>query len=254
MHILPEGSAAPIPIPHPQPVRNQTVFHYTNAQGLLGIVRGHKLWASSTLALNDLSEVRYGIEVVAEAVAGRAGGASATLQQMLDRENFAGLTLQSHVLSASSDGDSLSQWVAYAGALGYAIEFDTHHNLDRADSSRPEDMSVVALPVKDSLAYGSAWWYRVTYDRAEQLQIVRAILEVLDTHGYSMDAHLFVPISLCITTFKDKAFSNEREVRFIARTSPGARDEFRPGRYGIVPYAEVVSTESEEKGFPSALS
>jgi len=248
MSIASEGGL--VPIPHPQPVRDQTVFQYTNAQGLIGIIGGHKLWASSTLALNDLSEVKYGIEVVTEAAAGRGGRASVTLQRMLEREDFAGVTRESYVVSASSDGDSISQWVAYAGALGYAIEFDTHHDLDRVDGFRPEDARVVTLPVTDSLAYGAAWWYHIVYEREEQLKIVRAILDVLDEHGFSMDTHLFVPISLCITTFKHKSFANEREVRFIARTNPQARDHFRPGRYGIIPYAEIVSTEPEEKRLP----
>ncbi|MGJ4846288.1 DUF2971 domain-containing protein [Leifsonia sp. Le1] len=242
------SSSGWVPIPHPQPLRNTRAFHYTNARGLIGIVERHRLWASSTLALNDLSEVRYGIEVVRSAVESRTGSASTNLKRMLDDEDFAPLTRGSYVVSASSHGDSLSQWVAYAGNLGYAIEVDTSQKVDRVDGIKPEEVSGSLDQLADSFTLSSGWWYPVTYDRAKQLETVRHVLDVLDEHDFAAPAQLYVPISLCITTFKDSAFENEQEVRFI--TGRGLRDKFREGRFGVVPYAEVASSDEANPRLP----
>jgi hypothetical protein len=41
-----------------------SVFHYTSAQGLLGIIPSGKVWASEASSLNDLAEVRQGWETI----------------------------------------------------------------------------------------------------------------------------------------------------------------------------------------------
>lgn len=236
-------------VPHPVPVRDQTVFHYTNAAGLIGIVQSHTLWASSVLALNDLSEMRYGIEVIAEAISGRSGQASGNLREMLEREDFAGLARDSYVISASADGDSLSQWVGYAGNLGYAIELDTGGDIERVD--KMQITSGQPIEALGGLFPGASdWWYPVMYGHDQQLTKVNEILDVLEGHGFVDPAYLYHPIGVCIATFKNRAFASEREVRFISGRSSDGRDKFRPGRYGVVPYAEVSRPKDQDKHLP----
>jgi hypothetical protein len=45
-----------------------TCWHYTNADGLLGIVNKNELWASSPRVLKDSSELRYGISILKSAL------------------------------------------------------------------------------------------------------------------------------------------------------------------------------------------
>src|SRR5216683_1419399 len=42
----------------------ETIFHYTTAAGLLGIVRSNRLWASDLLYMNDSTEVEYGRQLI----------------------------------------------------------------------------------------------------------------------------------------------------------------------------------------------
>lgn len=44
------------------------LFHYTTADGLLGILTKQNLWATDVLYLNDASEFRYADELIVEAI------------------------------------------------------------------------------------------------------------------------------------------------------------------------------------------
>lgn len=44
----------------------ETLYHYTSADGLRGILSRRVLWASSVLRMTDSSEVVYGRQVVAD--------------------------------------------------------------------------------------------------------------------------------------------------------------------------------------------
>lgn len=41
----------------------ETLYHFTDAPGLVGIVQRHALWATRAFCLNDTSEVAHGMEV-----------------------------------------------------------------------------------------------------------------------------------------------------------------------------------------------
>lgn len=46
----------------------ETLLHFTDMGGLLGIVQTNSMWATSAYALNDEQEIRYGIEQVRSAI------------------------------------------------------------------------------------------------------------------------------------------------------------------------------------------
>lgn len=74
-------------VPHLRQTESETVFHYTGGEGLLGIVSRGEIWASSYTVLNDLSEVKYGIDVVEQEVARRGSifpPSSKTISRTLD--------------------------------------------------------------------------------------------------------------------------------------------------------------------------
>jgi hypothetical protein len=62
------------------------LFHYTTAEGLLGIIQSGCLHASLAYLLNDASEVSYGCDIVLNAVAElrKTNRASALAQRILD--------------------------------------------------------------------------------------------------------------------------------------------------------------------------
>jgi hypothetical protein len=52
-------------VPVSQP---DTVYHYTSLEGFLGIVRSRSVWMTDFAYLNDRREVRYGLDLLLEAV------------------------------------------------------------------------------------------------------------------------------------------------------------------------------------------
>src|SRR6516164_4036522 len=48
--------------------RPPTLYHYTTAQGLLGIMESNRLWATNVRFLNDPSEIDYAICIIRESL------------------------------------------------------------------------------------------------------------------------------------------------------------------------------------------
>jgi hypothetical protein len=120
-HLLAEQNASTITVP---------LYHYTNNQGLRGILESGRIWFTDYRHLNDPSELMHGIDM-AHDVAGSLGrGADGRVRLFL--EDFADLlrpdnftaTLEFFIASFSRARDDLGQWRAYAdNGRGYAIGF-----------------------------------------------------------------------------------------------------------------------------------
>jgi Protein of unknown function (DUF2971) len=114
---------------------NVLVWHYTNGEGLIGIVESGTLYSTQVSCLNDSTEVRYGQTIFKKAltdVLSKYEG-NDTVKKFLTK--YLKLLeedprMPSHAPSAffiacfSSEEDNLSQWRAYCnGVNGYAIAF-----------------------------------------------------------------------------------------------------------------------------------
>jgi hypothetical protein len=101
------------------------VWHYTGTEGLQGILETSSFWASSYRTMNDPGEIEYGLDVLAEAWKFLSGDhprrSLEYITRLLDPEILSEAFDHVHLLSASRDGDSLSQWRAYAGKDGVSI-------------------------------------------------------------------------------------------------------------------------------------
>src|SRR5688500_7653985 len=102
-----------------------SVYHYTSAAGLLGIVSTGQLRASEASALNDLAEIELGWQAIEKCVS--------TAAESNGMKHVAGLIKnarrdpkhQVFVLSGTTAGDDANQWRLYADeGKGYAIELD----------------------------------------------------------------------------------------------------------------------------------
>jgi hypothetical protein len=99
------------------------LYHYTSAEGLLGIIESGVLRAGNFSYVNDASELTYGQELVNEVLVEEIGSAPTSLLRSLS------LRLQSQVLNLSeefdfylscfcSEFDLLSQWRGYGSGNG----------------------------------------------------------------------------------------------------------------------------------------
>lgn len=221
----------------------ERVYHYTDAGGLLGIVKNKGLWASNVWFMNDAREAEYGLDVIERVLISRtlAPGAESEvcrkaadlIRSVRDQNDL----LRSYIACLSKEGDQLSQWRAYGRPRGFSIGFD-RVSLRRLYPLVPQ----LNQPI-----------YRdVSYDETEQDNNIairlNTALERLPTtpsggdldqaaSAFVMDALLLVP------AFKDPAFEEEREVRLqiFHLPSSGANDLlcFRNGAMGLTPYVEV---------------
>jgi hypothetical protein len=115
----------------PVPPSNKLLWHYTNGNGLLGIVRSGTLYTTQVSCLNDSAEIKYASRLFKSALAklkeenkdpeatglfDAVGGYFET-----DDDEYAG-TLPYFVACFTELEDSVSQWQGYGcGENGYAI-------------------------------------------------------------------------------------------------------------------------------------
>ncbi|MFE5786083.1 DUF2971 domain-containing protein [Rhodococcus erythropolis] len=111
-----------------------TLYHYTDTNSLMSILRTQTLWATDAIYLNDTREIRYGIKKFkqvlnsytptndAESWAVRA--ASVQIDD-IEKSLYDGDSRRVYVTCFSEKSDSLSQWRGYGSSgSGFAIGFD----------------------------------------------------------------------------------------------------------------------------------
>jgi hypothetical protein len=198
----------------------ETIWHYTNSAGLLGILRTNTLWATDARFLNDAAEVRYGIDVVLRTIQDldlthRRNETIAFLFGLLDPDQgplrpWLRETLRPFVTCFCSADDLLSQWRAYAGHDefgGYAIGFTPPGALPAWAQTAPHPLTL----------------RRVTYEENAQRRICQGLLNPLiayldeapddPAHRDSFAAELVNGIAEVATWCKHPAFAEENEWR-----------------------------------------
>jgi hypothetical protein len=121
------------------------LYHYTSAQGLLGIIQTREIWATNVLYLNDSSELSDAAEFLTSEL-------GSTPSRAWDDDGLASMTLSSYskdasvdhfVVSFCEDGNLLSQWRGYgASGTSYAIGFLASALISaasRAENNNPGD-------------------------------------------------------------------------------------------------------------------
>jgi hypothetical protein len=95
------------------------LYHYTNLDGLLGIINNEELWFSDMYFLNDKSEYELGLNIVIEELEAKKEGFKIlkstrifidALEQAI---NFIKDRDSPYILSLTTNKDLLSQWRAY---------------------------------------------------------------------------------------------------------------------------------------------
>lgn len=104
-----------------------TFYHYTTADGLIGILRSEALWATNALYMNDTSELAYGREIVAKVLTEEAKlSGTVTSRWLLQFAELLGRVhdrSETYVACFCEDGDLLSQWRAYSAGRGFSLGF-----------------------------------------------------------------------------------------------------------------------------------
>lgn len=243
------------------------LYHYTTAEGFLGIVETGSVWATDIRFLNDTAEFTFARDaLVRELLRGtrrlRNGRVRAIVQRELD--SFASRTVPAYVVSFSERGNSLSQWRAYAPRDGVSIGFHRaalgavkdfalwkcHYTQESEVAGRntSRGLQLLALEVEQSIR----WAARLI--QAERRKKVRSAQQ----RSIAEAKHALIistPLAWAALKLKHSGFAEEQEWRLIDNRDPRAPDEarFRRGAFGITPYL-VAPLPERWRGAPLGIA
>lgn len=230
------------------PLSGGTVYHYCSASTLLAILQNKTLRFSDLSRLNDAEEQVWGYKRVFLTCLGRIEAGRGVpvdfphvspefINSLKGKWDKLALSGQPFVCCFSTDGDSLSQWRAYASdGEGFAIGFARNH--------------LRGLP-----AQALAVQYSPETQIAEMFDALKFIWSILpDPADWSDDNYLTSAAALTLimrsTAYKNPAFRDEREIRsvFRVRAQTGAGGRILQSSSG---YVEDKATEPLKVQFES---
>lgn len=250
------------------------LYHYTSADGFLGILRERELWATEYSFMNDPSELVFAAErvanrlrveldqldaqarlVVAEVV---EEVIEALEQQIRDPYSPAGFTSNPPFpVSFSNRDDHLTLWRLYAGRGGFCLGFDEDELVERLEPydkgtpRRVRDDSDFEIEQREEKIEDSRLnaqllyeYTKVEYGEEQGEELISEMVSyVLTDHLRTFNLHQrFADGALTrklhsLASVKHRAFSDERETRLVLRARPPAG---RPPRIRVSPTAGVV--------------
>lgn len=113
---------APVPVP--------PLYHYTGAAAIRGILQSARLWASGAQYMNDWMEVVYGYDIIMTGLRDlvekrklpeRSRAVLSNVLRLMESPDSP--FIDAYFVAFCEKGNLLSQWRAYAGTQGFAIEF-----------------------------------------------------------------------------------------------------------------------------------
>jgi hypothetical protein len=177
----------------------EEVWHYTSADGLMGILAHGEMFFTHIACLNDHLEQRYFGDLVHQGVrALMMNNADPALAVML---KYADGALADRDFSAtwhfaacfSEVADDLGQWRGYGGGeCGYAIGFDVQALYSSMQANRPSaifipmnyDKIAQQLVVDDVLRYAQAWFLSKAASAPDLEKLAK---EFLEAFAYALD-------------------------------------------------------------------
>lgn len=228
-----------------------TLFHYTDSAGLLGILGNHEIWATHYDCLNDSSELNLAKSLVqtelTELIDKMGDMERAVVKYVRELHEKHHLTSmnQLFISSFSQEPDDLSQWRAYGSdGYGYAVGL----------TIKPDSTGNIANELPCLL---TSCLYDASEFRARVRRIVEQIVDMIRKYAemyrppdeQSADSLLVEAVSCALSPiayqemgFKNSYFRNEREWRLcflhdLETLRKGC--QFRATSSGITPYMKV---------------
>src|SRR5262245_33669273 len=209
----------------------EPLYHYTDANGLKGIIESQQIWFTSHRYLNDPSEIIFGIgaaqEVIASVSAQRSGRVKIFCDLLANLFTIGNITklLEYLVASFSRESDDLGQWRAYGcDGHGFALGLAPHlfQVEERKPSQKPNEVTVVH-PIEYSRNRARDRFYEIvqkaadifedTVNKHEDLMQDTAV-GLAFIENYCKEVFADEMILVCLTS-KHEAYEHESEVRLM---------------------------------------
>jgi hypothetical protein len=234
-----------------------TLYHFTNCEGLMNILLSRSLWASLAFSLGDDSEIRYGVDRAKCLLRGRQLESvekhfRERVVHFLDPKNtFIGSSIELHpyMISFCVHSDRSVHWLHYGRqGTGYAIGFDVS---GLVQNSFELAQVIYDESVQDKLLESiiEPVWRCVLQHRIERQESPASRL-LFDVAAHSIASH----IRAVAPALKNQVFANEEEWRLFTydlkvthrKTQPAQIEtpkKFRVVAGRIVPYIELSFDE-----------
>jgi hypothetical protein len=252
-----------------------TLYHYTTADGLIGMLQSRQIWATNVRFMNDTSELAYGIRLVravfekigARVIRGRARNTllyeivRAGVSEMLDD---AERNTIHYAASFCTNGNLLSQWRGYGqSGGGFALGFVAKRLHGFAAEFlpnapvKPEQVPVFLRKVmydpKAQEALVHQWITSLLQQlRTASSRAVPSAAEIWRTEAAQIVARLVYEALVC---FKHPGFAEEEEWRLIQQGRVGSQDlckvSFRARTGRIISYSPLTYQNAADH-FPVA--
>ena len=217
------------------------LYHYTNQDGLIGVIKNSTLWATKIHYINNSTEFSLALELARDTLTEGwtiievfGDGDSLPPRQRLAKQLLDSLDriakINIFVACFCEHPDLLSQWRGYShGSYGYSIGF-----------------SGDALASRTTSGNFPFFLGKCIYDSKMQRAIIRESVERCLSHAAVaadvdqdvIKAFLQAMIQ-CGALFKDSAFEHEQEWRLVSSPIRSPQISFRPGKSMITPYFPI---------------
>lgn len=184
-----------------KPKKNDLIYHYCSAEAFHAICTNKTIRLCDIHSMNDFLEMHWGYSIWEKAASELLDEVGRDFLDKIDEilhiSGIKGLLLSS---SFSLDGDVLSQWRAYADdGNGYAIGFKAS--------------DIIQLPVRT---------LKVEYNIKKQIKEVKKVIKaIFDTENLTQEKFgddfntICYLLSYDLASYKNPAFSEEKEIRLI---------------------------------------
>jgi hypothetical protein len=240
----------------PAPFTGGTVYHYTDAGGLLGMVQNHALWATEVTGMNDPGEFGFGRDRLSKHEPSEAHRETferhqETAERLLDSDTY--------VVCATTLYDDVNQWARYTPwpQVGYCVGLDTSISLGvvrmKDDSREPNPWhsatstarwaDVIYGKEEASVAFEAFTpWAERFLDSAHADALQRPTDDESDAGPQGAEIDASGQLAALTSLIKAIGYAGEREVRIVASTNlDGDYVKFRSSRYGVVRYVELAA-------------
>lgn len=224
------------------------LFHYTDANGFIQILKNRQLWATDYRAMNDFSERSHFVDQLKNRIAlekFKSEAVRAAIKRVLELNWIHKRLL---ITSFSKVKDSLNQWILYGDqGKGFSLELNLPHKHRR--SAR---FSYGEHATEDSISviYDDQSGLSKIDDLVEAFKEIDKLLTLSGTDGSIQLSIVQWKTELLSLAFKNNTWSIEEEVRWIRtstlRDSPDAYD-WRPVNDVPVLYERVQLQDNEIK-------
>lgn len=216
------------------------LYHYTDLNGLKGIVENKSLWATSLQFLNDSEELLHGMECIKNALPKfEEKIPSPDIESIIHAlERYSKRYLKNaYNISFCRDPELLSQWRGYANKQGVCLEFDRDELLTSLDLE-------CCKYEHDDVIYCAKG---ASANAESQLRELFDSLALAHKSNHFEDYKKLNAIqyaSRAIPFFKNIAFSEEKEYRIVVYPFHGLHEvKFRVSEQGLIPYVELAAKE-----------